>query len=72
MNRTLAVCGEFVVALLFLVSFVSANDLKASVTPESLAETAQLQTSQLWGQTGELWSPDSRLPDFCIRRLSSR
>src|SRR5688572_27213587 len=29
-----------------------------------LTQAAHAQTSQLWGQAGELWTPASRLPDF--------
>jgi hypothetical protein len=29
-----------------------------------LATTAPAETSQLWGASGELWSPSGRLPDF--------
>src|SRR3989304_4474548 len=61
MNRSF--CFLVLSFKLFSLNFLSITILlflSLSLPKLSLAQ----QTSQLWGQQGELWSPQSRLPDF--------
>lgn len=60
-------------AMLGVVSAATAAELKAAQPSVGAASAAgakapayPLRTSKLWGRGGELWSPESRLPDFSL------